>query len=294
MDVVSLGFRTDLALLRLGGSEVVDKGDHLVVRSPHNPTFWWGNFLLLQRPPSSGTVDRWLAAFAEEFPGRQHLAFGVDGTDGSAADLAAFAERGLDVEADTVMTATSVHPPPRPDTTAVYRQLTSDEDWAQDVALRVACEQRSLEPAGYLDFVERRAQTNRALTTSGRAAWFGAFLDGRLVSQLGVVALATASSGTSRSRRTRTSAAGASPGRSCTRLAGTHSTSSVPACSSWWPTRRTAPSASTARWASPPARRSCRPNAPPPDRDLVSAINPGARRRLPGWMARPTGRNEAR
>ena len=189
MDVVSLGFRTDLALLRLGGSEIVDKGDHLVVRTPHNPTFWWGNFVLLERSPAPDDVDRWLAVFAAELPDREHLAFGVDGTDGSPADLAAFAERGLDVEAATVMTATSVHPPPRPDATAVYRTLTSDEDWAQSVALRVACNDRSLEPTGYLDFAERRAQTNRTLTVDGRAAWFGAFLDGRLLSQLGVVAL---------------------------------------------------------------------------------------------------------
>lgn len=41
MEVRSLGYRTDLALLRLGGSEFEDRGDHLVVRTPHNPTFWW-------------------------------------------------------------------------------------------------------------------------------------------------------------------------------------------------------------------------------------------------------------
>lgn len=37
MDVRSLGYRTDLALLRYGGSEIEDRGDHVVIRSPDNP-----------------------------------------------------------------------------------------------------------------------------------------------------------------------------------------------------------------------------------------------------------------
>src|SRR5881392_3949693 len=68
MQVTSLGFRTDLALRALEGAEVTDRGDYTVVRSPDNPTFWWGNFLLLAGWPEPGTGDGWLARFAAEFP----------------------------------------------------------------------------------------------------------------------------------------------------------------------------------------------------------------------------------
>ena len=81
MDVVSLGCRTDLALLRAGGSTVEDRGDHLVVRSPHNQTHWWGNFLLLDGPPAEEDAVRWLERFAATFPAAQHVAFAVDGRD---------------------------------------------------------------------------------------------------------------------------------------------------------------------------------------------------------------------
>jgi hypothetical protein len=50
MQVTSLGFQTDLALRVLEGAEITDRGDYLVVRTPDNPTFYWGNFLLLARP----------------------------------------------------------------------------------------------------------------------------------------------------------------------------------------------------------------------------------------------------
>ena len=112
MHITSLGYRTDLALLRLGGSEIEDRGDHVVVRSPHNPTHWWGNFLLLPGPPRAAETDHWLATFHAEFPDAKHVALGFDGVDGTATELASFAERGLSVEGQTVMTATSVHEPP--------------------------------------------------------------------------------------------------------------------------------------------------------------------------------------
>jgi hypothetical protein len=41
----TLGYRTDLAILELEGGQVADRGDHLVIRTPGNPDYWWGNFL---------------------------------------------------------------------------------------------------------------------------------------------------------------------------------------------------------------------------------------------------------
>jgi ribosomal protein S18 acetylase RimI-like enzyme len=188
VNVTSLGNRTDLALLQLGGTQVEDRGDHLVVRSPHNPTFWWGNFLLLAQVPPAADADQWLERFAAEFPQAQHAALAFDGVDGKVEDLAAFAERGMHCEVSTVMTASVVHEPPRPNRQATYRTLTSDDDWAQSVELRVACNDEDEQDAGHLEFTRLRAETNRGLTEAGHGAWFGAFVDGRLLSQMGLVA----------------------------------------------------------------------------------------------------------
>jgi ribosomal protein S18 acetylase RimI-like enzyme len=188
VNVTSLGNRTDLALLQLGGTEVEDRGDHLVVRSPHNPAFWWGNFLLLAQVPPAADTDRTLERFAAEFPEARHVALAFDGVDGHVEDLAAFIERGLHGEASTVMTATVVHEPPRPNHQATYRKLASDDDWAQSVDLRMACNDEAEKGASHLEFTTRRAATNRGLTEAGHGAWFGAFVDGRLLSQMGLVA----------------------------------------------------------------------------------------------------------
>jgi ribosomal protein S18 acetylase RimI-like enzyme len=184
---MSLGYRTDLALLQLGGSEVEDRGDHLVIRSPHNPTFWWGNYLLLSGVPAEPDTDRWLDRFRAEFPAADHVALGFDAPDGRVEQLSAFAERGIKCIAGTVMQASEVREPPRPNRDAIFRQLTADADWAQSLELTVACNDQQ-EAAAHLTFAVDKLETTRAMVDAGHGAWFGAFVDGELLSQMGLFA----------------------------------------------------------------------------------------------------------
>ena len=197
MDVHSLGYRTDLALLQLGGSLVADRGTHLVVRTPANPSFYWGNYLLLATPPDPGSGEFWLEQFERELPEARHRAFGVDGTTGTKEDLAVFAEVGLQVDASSVMTASTVHEPPHPHPTAVVRPLTSDADWHEHVALAVAGEDERYSE----DFATARAAAHRRNIEAGHGRWFGAFLEGRLMASLGIF---TASAGLARFQEVKT------------------------------------------------------------------------------------------
>jgi ribosomal protein S18 acetylase RimI-like enzyme len=182
MRVTSLGYRTDVALRTMEGAEVTDRGDHLVVRSPDNPNFWWGNFLLLAEVPRPGEALSWVARFAAEFPAAQHVALGVDTADGDAELPGDLAVAGLEAERAVVMTAAEVMPPARPNADAEIRALGSDADWRQSVDLAIRCAD-SGEEGGYL---ERRAAARQRMTRAGLGAWFGAFDGGRLLAQLGL------------------------------------------------------------------------------------------------------------
>lgn len=188
MRVVSLGYRTDVALLSVGGSVVEDRGDHLLVRTPHDPTHWWGNFLLLDRPPAEQQAGRWLERFVAAFPDARHVAIGVDGTDGQVSDLAAWSAAGLVVEAQAVMTATSVRPPRRR-ADAVCRALVSDSDWAQSVELRVRCHDGPVEATPFRAHATAQAQVRRQMVDAGHGGWFGAFAAEQLVCQMGLFAV---------------------------------------------------------------------------------------------------------
>jgi GNAT superfamily N-acetyltransferase len=182
VEVRSLGYRTDLAILALEGSEVTDRGDHFVIRSPGIPDYWWGNFLLL-RDLKPGSGSGWLASFAAEFPDARHIALGLDETNAGTIDPGQLT--GMTMEQNAVMTATSVHAPPHPNSDAAFRSLESDADWRQSLELAIAV--HAGEPGGDAGFLTARLAAKRALTEAGHGAWYGAFLDGTLVSQLGLI-----------------------------------------------------------------------------------------------------------
>jgi ribosomal protein S18 acetylase RimI-like enzyme len=187
MQLASLGFRTDLALRAAEGSEITDRGGYLVIRSPGNPGFWWGNFLLLRAWPEDG--DRWLDRFAAEFPQAGHVAIGVDATEAGGKLPAEFAD--LEPETSTVLTCAEIRAPRHVSTGAEIRPLESDQDWRQSAELTLRC--YGEQSPG--DYQQLRSATRRRLTQgaqgaqgaqAGRAAWFGAFDGGRLVAQLGI------------------------------------------------------------------------------------------------------------
>lgn len=183
MHVESLAFRTDLALAALAGSEVEDRGDHVVVSTPDNPGYYWGNFLLLPQAPTAAELPAWEAAFVRTFPRSRHRAYGVATAGGARADLAAFEAAGLETDASVVMTATAVHEPPRPNPDATYRPLRSDADWEQQVGLWLAGEDQPSR-----DFVVAKVAAERRMTETGAGAWWGAFAGDRMLSSMGVFA----------------------------------------------------------------------------------------------------------
>jgi GNAT superfamily N-acetyltransferase len=185
VDVTSLGFQTDLMLRALEGSEVIDHPDYLTVRSPANPEFWWGNFLLLPAQAAHGAAAPWLELFRAEFPDAGHLAFGLDGTGDPGSDLDGFAVAGLELNRETVLTAAALRAPPQLNRDAVIRPLDGDSDWQQAVELQVTSDAADGGRASRT-FTEARYAARRRATDAGHGAWFGAFRDGELAAQLGI------------------------------------------------------------------------------------------------------------
>lgn len=176
------GWATDLAVLELTGSTVGDRGDHLVVRTPDNPGFHWGNFVLVTDPAAGNDAERWVRTFTTEHPSATWIAVGLVAP---PTDPSAWQALQAQLEVNEALTTCT-----RPLATELadgntVRQLDG-KDWAQSVARAVAGNERE-DPVSFRDFVERRVGARRVLSACGDAAFFGAFAGERLVAELGVV-----------------------------------------------------------------------------------------------------------
>jgi len=172
-------------LLRLQGSVIEVARDHLVVRTPANPGFHWGNFVLAGQSWVDRPLADLVAVFHAEHPAAHHVAIGVDGVDGRVWGHDELGECGLEVDRSVVMTATAVHAPLHPNTDAVCRMLASEADWAAAVDLH-AVEHHSFDPTEFRDHVQRRMAALREQQEAGLGGWFGAFVAGEMLCGLGL------------------------------------------------------------------------------------------------------------
>jgi len=190
VNVTALGFRTDLIFHRFDG-EVTDRGDHLVVKAPANPSFYWGNLLYFATPPVEADVERWPAMFRAEFAGDaqvRHMTFGWDFRDGSEGAAERFVARGFTLERSVVMTARGVRRPPKCDDGVTVRRLVTDADFEQAIANELLNRPSTTDEASYEGFTRRQFDRWRRMSAAGLGAWWGAFAGDRLAGALGLYA----------------------------------------------------------------------------------------------------------
>lgn len=193
MKLKSLGFQTELLFRRFEG-EVTQRPDYLVVRTPKNPGYRWGNFLVFQEPPKEGDLDRWKGIFAKEIgtpPEYNHFVFAIDGVNGETGVLEPFLQAGFELEKTVVMTAQSVKPPPKLNTDCTIRTFQANDwqDWIQLCRASNAAdppEDRESDDEGFKNYLERKASEYQRMIEGGLGQWFGAYVDGQLGSTMGL------------------------------------------------------------------------------------------------------------
>lgn len=193
MEIHSLGYRTDLMFHRYDG-EVRDAGDCLVIRTPNNPTFRWGNMLLFPRPPVEGDFERWEERFQQELGrdvGHRVFAWDIDPGDPLADDsgsAAAFTAAGFRLERAEILAADTadLRPPARPHPELEIRVLGSERDWREVIDLQVLCREEREDEIGYRRFRERKMTGYRRMQADGLGAWYGGFVSGRMVADMGL------------------------------------------------------------------------------------------------------------
>ncbi len=188
MNIKSLGYRTDLIFPAFDG-EIIDRGDYLVIRTPTNPTFYWGNFLLFSQPPQEGGFRLWQDLFALEIgapPETQHQVFGWDSPEGEEGAIQPFLQAGFRFICDVVMTSSETRCPARPSDLVSIRTLKTDSDWEQAVENQVICREPEFEEGEYRAYRKKQMDRHRNMAASGRGDWFGAFVDQQLVADLGL------------------------------------------------------------------------------------------------------------
>ncbi|MCA9835327.1 MAG: GNAT family N-acetyltransferase [Trueperaceae bacterium] len=188
MKLKSLGYQTDLIFPGFEG-EVTDCGSYIRVRTPQNPGFWWGNFLLFEGPPKAGDFERWTELFRKEIgqpPATEHMVFAWDISQEKAVTHD-FLEAGFKLEQSVVMTAESVIKPANYNAQVQIRSLEKDEDFSELLELEILVDKEfGFGGSDHRLFLKRKIDRYRKMIDAGLGKWFAAYLDGKMVSYMGL------------------------------------------------------------------------------------------------------------
>lgn len=111
MEIVSVGWATELALLAARGSEVEQHRTHVVVRTPERPDSRQENFVLLPRAPLDRDAGIAVGRYVDAFGSDATASLAFDDATVERRDLRAFQARGFQVTTDVVLVATDVAAP---------------------------------------------------------------------------------------------------------------------------------------------------------------------------------------
>jgi ribosomal protein S18 acetylase RimI-like enzyme len=176
-------WRTDFTVHAVA-AEVTERADCVVVRTPGNPTYYWGNCLLLEAPPGDDELAHWLRRFDEEIaasqPASQHVALGVN-TPYAGEKRPAWEAAGFELHVNAVMRLLPgglVAPPPPKVAEVEVRPIAFDDGGAElEAVIELQCaDTHGFELAGYRRYRRRMFEAYARLHERGQCEWFGVWV----------------------------------------------------------------------------------------------------------------------
>lgn len=186
--VRTLGWRTDLAI-ESDRAAVEEHDGFVAVRTPQNPGYHFGNFLLFDQPPQAGDDVRWPQMFEEVFAADtrvRHAAFGWSIED-DPGRIAPFVARGYAVQERIVLTTSVPREFAAPPGLHI-RPFRCENDWDKQLALGFATREACYERESYERFKTAQVAYHRTIARRF-GAWLGAFEGDRLAGSCGIFSI---------------------------------------------------------------------------------------------------------
>jgi ribosomal protein S18 acetylase RimI-like enzyme len=186
----SLFLRSEFIFWR-SHSIIEDVGDALVIVTPHNPYWRWGNLIVLKNPPRAEDVGRWRALYEKRIAPNQAIPNRIliwDETTIDTSTIEEYKKDNLTFSPYNVLTLKSLTQPKNHNGRISIKEVfDNDEAWQDVIEANIESFGVS-ETSDYKDYAERRFSDHRSHIRKGAGRWYSAFVDGEFAGSLGIFA----------------------------------------------------------------------------------------------------------
>ena len=182
----SIGLKTDLFFHQFSGN-VISKENYLVIHTPNNPEYYWGNYLIFDGPPKKTDSKKWIDAFKNEFGHRKsidHIAFTWDL--GEVSNLDEFVEKGFHIDKSIILTLNEMSSPSLCSGNITLKEIQTNSEWKELIDLQILIGNSDGKYENYIKFTEKKFFTYKKIVSSNKGTWLGAYDSGKLIGDLGI------------------------------------------------------------------------------------------------------------
>lgn len=186
MKISSLSRKTDLIFARFNG-KIIDKGNYVLVQTPSNPGYHWGNYIIFDSPPSAGDYLKWKAIFEKEFTYYNefsHMSFTWEME--KRGEYQEFIDHGFEFSEAIVLSTKKPTFPEKYNHQLQVKKIISDKQWEDATEMQRLCCDPKYANAGYENFKRKQMANYRAMSEKGLGNWFGAYIEEQIVGDLGI------------------------------------------------------------------------------------------------------------
>jgi ribosomal protein S18 acetylase RimI-like enzyme len=173
-------------------AQVLERSDCIVVRTPANPSYYWGNCLVLPRAPLDTELAYWRGRFDEEItqhqPACQHVAMGVDQAD-EGQDLPAWRADGFEIHRTRLLglRAGELRVADKPPQGRVVVRAIAFPGEVNTIIDLECLDDMPFELSGYRRYRQAQFERHARMHAAGQLQWFGLWCDGTLAACCGLM-----------------------------------------------------------------------------------------------------------
>jgi GNAT superfamily N-acetyltransferase len=184
--VKTLAMKTDLFFHQLEASMDYIK-DYILVKTKTRPEYFWGNYLITTKKiDSTETLQNILATYSEFFKSHNDFkTIAFDISDGDIGDETILSEQGFTIERNKLLSTSEVNPPPKFNEKFEFKQISITSEIEQLIEVHVS-EDWYLPKEQEIPFLNDKFKSLNELEKRGIGKRFGAYIDGKLVADLGI------------------------------------------------------------------------------------------------------------
>lgn len=186
MIINSLYLKSSLIFAR-NESDIVERESYIAIKTPNNPGFHWGNYLIFKKAPKAGDIPVWKAIFAKEFPYYseiRHYVFAWDEL--KEPETPEYLEHHLELEKSIALMTDELISPKFYNKDIFIRPLQTPDDWLKADILQTLTREPHFSYERYFEFKRNQSLSYQNLEKKGQGHRFGAFIGDEIVADLGI------------------------------------------------------------------------------------------------------------